>query len=76
MPDSLNTPVSSSPGSSSHEQVGSVVGGTFPYSGLNGPLWEKHRFKMGWHERGWTSTESETNTPQSEQSSSVFPQGC
>lgn len=51
MPDSLNKPISSSPGSFQLQISGFggplLVGGTFPYSGLNGPLWEKHSFKMG-----------------------------
>lgn len=79
-PDSLNKPISSSPGSFQLQIKGfggpSLVCGTFPCTGLNGPLWEKHRFRMGWHERGWTGTESETNTHWREQSSSVSPSGC
>lgn len=80
MPDLLNKPISSSPGSFQRQIKGfgrpSLVCGTFPYSVLNGPLWEKHRFRMGWHERGWTGTESETNTHWREQRSSVSPPGC
>lgn len=51
MPDSLNKPISSSPGSFQRQIKGFggplLVRGTFPYSGLNGLLWEKHRFGMG-----------------------------
>lgn len=51
MPDSLNKLISSSPGSFQQQIKGfggpSSACGTFPYSALNGPLWEKHRFRMG-----------------------------
>ena len=77
MPGRMNKPISFSPGLFQRQIKGfagpSSVCGTLPYSGLNGPLWEKQRFRMGRHERGWTGSESETNTHWREQRSSVSP---
>lgn len=76
MPDLLNKPISSSPGSFQQQIKGFVgpllVCSTFHYSGLNGPLWEKHCVGMGWHERGWRESKVRL-IPLSANRNPVFP---